>query len=386
MRRMRVVALLAGLMLVGLLAWHLVPDTPAKAPVGATSDTASAAPGSSSAVPAPLAPARRAIPGRTAATDPRGRQPPLRPCERDHNRALERTLAQLPAATTVEDALGRALVRSTLVDPHETSRELAALARQWPDDPRVAWMGLNVCRKDRQCDDAAWIRRLLAVDGDNAQAWLVAMETAVRRHDDAGVALALRRAAQAPRYAPPDGMSFKFAWPIFRRAGTPQSCLDSLSGDLAETLGFPSTAEDWADIWAQGLEMAQTGLGVSVVTECDPRTRRLSTARREDCITALRRMALGRQFTTAQVATKYLILLLGPRDSAPWREHYRRLRYLHAVLIAGLSPPRGFLHDLAAEGEIAVWQAHARANGLWPPPADWLPENDAARRLILEGR
>ena len=386
MRRMRVVVTLAGLVLAGFLAWYLVPDTPAMAPVGSTSGTASAAPGSSSVAPAPLARGRRAIPARTAATDPRGRQPPLRPCERDRNRALERTLARLPAATTVEDALGRALARSTLVDPHETSREIAALARQWPDDPRVAWMGLNACRKDRQCDDAAWIRRLLAVDGDNAQAWLVAMEAAVRRHDDAGVALALRRAAQAPRYAPPQGMSFALARPIMLRAGVPPTCQEALSEDLLEALGSPATAEDWADVWAQGLEMAQVGLGVSVVTECDPRTRRLSAARREDCITALRRMALGRQLGTAEVATKYLILLLGPRDSAPWREHYRRLRYLHAVVIAGLSPPRGFLHDFAAEGEIAVWQAHARANGLWPPPADWLPESDAARRLILEGR
>src|SRR5690606_41321746 len=110
---MRVGAPLAGMVRVGPPAWQLLPNTPATAPAGATSDTASAAPGSSSAAPAPLARGRRAIPASTAATDPRGRQPPLRPCERDHNRALERTLAQLPTATTVEDALGRALVRST---------------------------------------------------------------------------------------------------------------------------------------------------------------------------------------------------------------------------------------------------------------------------------
>src|SRR5690606_34714426 len=108
---------------------------------------------------------------------------------------------------------------------------------------------------------------------------LVAMEAVVLRHDDAGVALALRRAAQAPRYAPPQGMRFALARPIMLRTGVPPSCQEAMSQDLLEALGSPATAEDWADVWAQGLEIAMVELGVSVVTECDPRTRRLSTAR-----------------------------------------------------------------------------------------------------------
>src|SRR5690606_1451274 len=138
------------------------------------------------------------------------------------------------------------------------------------------------------------------------------------------------------------------------------SCLDSLSGDLAETLGFPSTAEDWADIWAQGLEMARIGVGYSALTACDPGSRRLSKARRQDCIALLQTMASGDRTLRAEVATRWLIRLLDPAESAPWREHYRRLRYLHAVVLPGLPPPRRLLHRLAVEGELPLWQAHAR--------------------------
>ena len=138
-------------------------------------------------------------------------------------------------------------------------------------------------------------------------------------------------------------------------------------------------------IGAHGMEMAAIGIGYSIIRVCDS-SRRLHAARKRDCIRILERLGHDETLATRHSAIRSLIRLLDPNASAPWREEYRKLSWLHGVAGSQLGFPSGTAGRMWSDGEVATWQALAREQGLWPPPGDWLPDAPVTRRLILEGR
>ena len=295
-------------------------------------------------------------------------------------------LAKLPSSANVERALGRALIISLLGDHAVASAEFATIARRWPTDVNAAWLALNYCQKDRDCDPAPFLAHVLDVDRDNAVAWLASLDSAHKHRDEGGVAISLRRAAHALTYDPQDGAIFVFVRPILGQLAVPPSCvLDEREG-LRMTLGHEPTAGEWADVFAQGMEMASIGVGGAVLQTCDVRKHTLSTARRNDCIETLGKMALGDSMLMRDHAMSSLIRLLDVQASMPWRERYRQLRWLREVAGTTIEFPEGTAARIWSDGEGPTFQSLAANDGLGPPPAGWLPGETAARRLIVEGR
>ncbi len=72
-------------------------------------------------------------------------------------------------------------------------------------------------------------------------------------------------------------------------------------------------------------------------------------------------------------------------DAAQWRERYRQNRWLvqqqSDIAFHALLRPEDY-----ADGEVPALQAMLEAVDRWPPPADWLPEDEDSRSLILTGR
>jgi hypothetical protein len=308
------------------------------------------------------------------------------PCRADQKASITHWLEVAPAQGTPDAALGDAVLRSLLGDDDATTKAFETIARRWPADARSAWIGLGYCQKDRDCGRSPWVRRVLTVDSRNAYAWLAAMDFAADRGDEGGAALALRRATVAPEYRSPAGLVFSVSLPAFVKVGTPASCMEAAGKVMARDFGHELDAEEWAGYFAHGTEMAAVGVGYAALAFCNPKERGFSKRRTADCIAILTRMSTDPSLHFQIGANTRLINLLGIEASGPFRERYRELIWLQRVIGSQQHFPRDWLQRVWTEGEVPAWEAIAQADGLWPPPRGWLPEDQLSRRLILEGR
>jgi hypothetical protein len=387
MRRTRFVVMVVGLVLVGAASLSSIPpnrrDTAARHSPG-TGEADRAERGNSEPG---IANARRDATRLAAGawTNPAGERAEQDQCRIDLRDETAALLAKLPAPTTVDEALGRALLGSMLEDHHATTNEFLSVARRWPDDVPAAWLAWEYCQKDRDCDRASILQHLLAVDADNALAWLASVDDAVQRRDEGAIAISLRRAGMATDYRSQGPLVFFLARPLLARLDAPVSCHGLDEDSLRAMLGRAPVPGDIGDAMAQGMAMATIGVGLRIDQACDIRLQRLSENRKRDCAKALEWMARSGTSIARAIATRLLIRIFGPHDSAPWREQYRQLCWLRQVGPPAIMPS-GAIDHLWADGEIATQIAWARDAGLWPPPPNWLPSAPAQRRLIVEGR
>ena len=70
-------------------------------------------------------------------------------------------------------------------------------------------------------------------------------------------------------------------------------------------------------------------------------------------------------------------------DAALWRERYRQHRWLVEPRNMEFAWDARQAYARMTEGEVRTQQAQLQRKGLWPPPADWLPDDPHARGLIL---
>jgi hypothetical protein len=96
-------------------------------------------------------------------------------------------------------------------------------------------------------------------------------------------------------------------------------------------------------------------------------------------------MADGDTLIEQSIALPMLVQLAGDGDDAMrWRERYRNNKWL----IANLGKPvfKGLTMEDYTFDEASAMQRALEAANRWPPPADWLPQDERARSLILTGR
>ncbi len=99
--------------------------------------------------------------------------------------------------------LGAALLARPLPDqkPELTFHRLAERAAAAPDaGPGVTWLRLADCDSDANCPNAAMLKKLQTQAADNAAVWMLVMDEAAQKNDDAGVRAALAKAAAAKSY------------------------------------------------------------------------------------------------------------------------------------------------------------------------------------------
>ncbi len=298
---------------------------------------------------------------------------------------------RLDPARSPDEALAHLLLASFDSLPTDVSRlaqasALQAAVRRWPDDLDLAWFAVRACGSKLRCDRDAAIERLVEIDPDNSAAWLEAMGHAKDRGDEVAYEAALAHAAQAKFHDSRLGSVFVAIQPVLARLPPTSSCRARDERWLRQELGRPPTADDWADIEAHALELATALPGYRTLEGCKERGGALDPVRRRHCIALLSRIVDGDTLLEQGIGFAYLIpLQTDAAESARLRERYRHLQWLYPTIDR---PARidGFIRRMWTEGEVAVLQAEAERLGRWPPPANWLPEQERARSLILTGR
>lgn len=282
------------------------------------------------------------------------------------------------------EALSHALL-SALVDARDRLQPgdgalFHAARERWPEDLDLAWASAVRCRASGGCDPHAALRHLARIDGDNAYTWLQHMHQAADDSDDAAFASALRRAAAAHYLDTRSGSIFLAVRPVLGDA-PPEACMDAAAlAALEPSAGRTPTADDFADIEAMGMQFAESMPAYSALSGCRPPLQ--GHVSRRDCIALLGKVAAGDALIDQALALRTLIELQPEQPAGSGaRERYRRHLWLWER--SHVRPlPAGFIARQFNEGEVAAWQAHLAAEGQWPPPDDWLPENPRQRALV----
>lgn len=321
-------------------------------------------------------------------------------CVGGEMRRANSLLAALDPAYSAEDAFAHALLSQIYVqgdgrDPdgerRATSRMQAgwqAARRRWPASIDIAWQAARQCSGAYGCDEAGAERHLLALDADNAAAWLLAMEGASRRGQHALYDTYLVRAAKATRYAPPSGAMYRVLEPAFAAAPVPMHCMSQRGLERrAARLGHLPTIDDLAGEMARLLEEALNTFDPGAAfAGCRSNFIPVPDYRRSNCAVVLAMVAEGATMGERETALPLLIPLLGDSSSGlEYRERYRRLLYLETIVEA--TRERNVLSDtVLPSNDFEAWRQIAVAQQHWPPPRNWLPEWPLHRSLILHGK
>jgi len=309
---------------------------------------------------------------------------PPSPCEAARTAALQAARAQLRPDAAADQAFNAALLDDVLamqsLDSPDEDVWQQARAR-WPDDLDIAWLAARNCHAPH-CDEDAALDHLLALDGDNAAAWMLAMDTARGRGDATAYAALLHRAAAARIYDARVGVVFVHLQPLFAAMPTISCARDDVA--VTHYLGHPPSHLEWAAAEASTMELAFEMPGVGALSDCRPVARAMPAAQRADCLALARRLAAADTLLEHIVGLSLVVQLSpdGPqRDEA--RERYRQAHWL--LFVAGRLPQEHSIDPWLQQGEVNRLQARATAAGLWPPPPDWLPAGEQARALVLTG-
>jgi hypothetical protein len=388
--RILVPALLLAALL-GVLAWQWSPASRERMAGGAANNDSFDTTNTTGTSPAPSPHARHALTAGVAAANLQQTR-----CQQERIRQLRLERERLRNPQTPDQAIDHALLvwMLSLRSPHgdadddPAGHELRVARRHWPDSMELAWWSMRTCAESLGCDrDGEW-QHLASLDPGNAAVWMLAMEMASRRHDDAAYAQALHRAARAKFYDPRTGTVFLHAQPLLTSLPRPAGCQhpDTIA-QLTEMLGHAPDASDFAAVEASSVEFAfGQPAAFGSLSGCGPEAPAMSVARRRDCIALLSRIAAGDTLLEQYIALRYLIPLAGDGpEGMALRERYRRLRWLWTQ-IPRTDLPADYFTRLWVDGEVAILRAAAIAQHRWPPPSGWLPDDERSRALIVDGR
>ena len=386
--------LVAGGLLAGL-AWWMRTAPPGAAPVSRSSMGEAATPAVAAAA---FTPGRSQAFPHVAAPSPSDAQE--RRCEAARRANLRAVLAKIRPEASADTALDHALLADAIgmpdpgagpqawaIERAASTRRWQAARKRWPDDLDIAWFAAMRCDPEDGCDRTTAARHLVALDGHNVVAWLIALQDARLRDDPDAYWRLLHQAASEARFSDSrSGTVYLHMKPLLAGASTVECVSPENMQALEKELGRAATASDLAAIEAFGLELVAAMPSYSVLSECKPERILLSSARWADCTTVLGHLAEGETLIERGIGLTLLIPLLGDGPgSAAARERYREFRWLYAAN-ARLPPTHDVMDAIWAQGEVALLQRRAVAAGLWPPPPGWLPDDARGRALILTGR
>lgn len=281
--------------------------------------------------------------------------------------------SQADAARMAEDVQGAA------------SRAFVRAAQLDPGNPDITWLAAEQCVEGDACE--AVREALLRDEPDNMAAWLRAMAWARNRGDTAAVEAAFSRAASATRYDPHRGSGLLAIMEGYAGFPTPSACEDPGIQALMRKELNGARAFDASTIVALigiASEMASSMSFYNLTKFCKTQSPDMQeTDRRADCVRIYSSMAEDQSPLERSVAMSQLIALTGETPAGlQWRERYRDLRWM--IEQAGQLDAQPDVVAIAT-GEVAAMETALRAEGRWPPPANWLPSDEHARSLIQTG-
>ena len=315
-------------------------------------------------------------------------------CEADMRVLRRQRWDFLAAKADPESRLTHALLSATLETGDKRVSEsslLAAAAASAPDDAEIAWYRASRCRKHADCDRGQAIGRLLELEPDNLDGWLMAVQHATERgEDEAALQALMQRAAQARHYDPRDGETFVRLYQALRDIPLPRSCNVNFPSQIWGTVSRSPpglTSEDMAIMSAMAVSAAEIKAYVPITKLCGSQATAQAPERLDACKAILAKLASGNSMIDQWVGAGGMVeLTAGMPEGGEWRERYRNLRWLIENQSNDFRYDSGAVVRRMTEGEIPIRQEELAAQGRWPAPADWLPQDERARSLILTGR
>ncbi len=302
-------------------------------------------------------------------------------------------LAYALTAASIEEQPANDTRQSGAADRQQYDAMQAKISQQveqaWlqaPDDPQARWLAMMRCASQDTCKrvDAA----LTQAEPDNMAVWLQVMGDAQERGDQAAMADAFEYAAASGEYDGHVGSTALLVIDAYKGLPTPESCLDPRVERFAKAIGFPGLALKPADVVANmalSAELQRVSPFPALQEYCAHSKIPLEVSRRSACGRIYALMAdndmsvMGQSLAIGQS----IQLTEGEAEQAKWRERYRQ----HRWLTEHYSSMRMMLDPLDATlDEMGAVRTRLQAEGKWPPPANWLPDDEHARSLIQTGR
>lgn len=255
-----------------------------------------------------------------------------------------------------------------------------------PDHPDIAWLAAEKCVEGPGCEETQ--QAALHAEPDNAAAWVRAMTWARMRKDDAAMERAFKRAAAATQYESHRGSTLLAIMEGYAGLATPPICMDARVQALASTQlpgGRSLDAMTFVELMAMSGEAQNASYGMELRSMCKAEQGgALPKGRQADCVRIYGTMASDPGAVEQWMALSQLIELTA--DAPEGLAHRERFRQLQWLMHEQRKDWRQFDHVTMASNEVEAMQEALAKSGRWPPPADWLPDDERARSLILTGR
>lgn len=322
----------------------------------------------------------------------------------DHARGLlqrQDPISQLAYALTApfgelldEGAVGRAEYQRayTNIQLDRQARVNGALLRAFalaPEDAEVRWLAAVYCGNDDTC--TAPRKALLAGEPDNMTVWLRELTWARQRGDQAGTQRAFAAAADATRFEAHLGAEQEVILAAYNDLPLPGACATPEGQRELRSLG-PRGGDDAVSMLDEALLRAHSMKFQSqpalfdLRERCKPEVLASIDARaKEQCRKIESRLATQGSWIERTVALESLAAMAGETDEAHWRERFREILWMQEAAMHPRAQSLLRAEDYMLD-EMEAMQEALRAEGLWPAPADWLPQDERARSLILTGR
>ena len=267
---------------------------------------------------------------------------------------------------------------------------LGEATRAAPGDAELAWYHARYCASDPNCDATAANAHLLALEPDNLDGWLLALQSAHAQRDEAAITRALEGGARARYFDQRSGERFLRVKDALQGLPLPAACAGPEYARLLFGAAGPRRAvraEDVAMLRAMEAEIVAMHSYTPLRTACAAdHVARLGPRRGDACRGVAARLADGDQLIDRLFGEMTMVkLTAGDGQNAEWRERLRmthwtweQTRYLEPDFATNM---RRF-----SDGEVNALREELAAAGKSRPPAGWLPDNARARSLILTGR
>jgi hypothetical protein len=266
----------------------------------------------------------------------------------------------------------RAFIHAAELAPSRPDIMFLAAARCW---------GGDICRGVQKA--------LLEAQPDNMAVWLYEMGWASGRNDPDASARAFERAGQATRNDTYADSALHVLVEAYGGMPMPVECSsDAAKAVLRRQTGMDQDFSmlDQALVLASASRAGTLPAYNEIRLRCKPQPSvAMGATTRASCRDILTKMADGDSWIGRLIALGTMVQLAADdSDASAWRERYRGDRWMMAQLgssdIQRLLQPEDYWID-----EARSLQAALEASGRWPPPADWLPNDELARSLIQTG-
>ena len=254
-----------------------------------------------------------------------------------------------------------------------------------PDKPDILFMAATQCSGGEACRGVQ--QALLAAAPENLAVWLYEMGWARMRNDPEAGERAFVNAAKATRYDTYAEIALKALVEAYGDMPMPGEC--SSQAGKAAMRRFTGMDHDLSML-DQALLMGNSSRAIpaynNIRVRCMPQPGiAMGPATQVGCRNILTRMADGDTLIDRAIGLGTMVQLTAEDpDASAWRERFREFRWMYANMgdseIQRLLQPEDYWID-----EVRSLRAALEVSGRWPPPADWLPDDEGSRSLIQTG-